>query len=213
MDARAQHRLGSIATEPPAAPPLRSRFDACMSVSGQDPELATGRDHRARDAYGLREWPERARLAAKIIAALPLKPGDTLLDLGCGTQTMRKLAPPTLRYLPVDRLPRSDDTLVIDLNRDFPRGQFTVAVMLGLLEYLQEPLAFLSRVAQAARFGVFSFCDFSDTARWRRHGWVRPIPFPILENHLHQNGGRILEVVRWKKGTRLYAVAFQNGRD
>jgi hypothetical protein len=213
VDALAQHRLNRDSQAPEAPAARRGHTDVCMSVSGEGREPPLGRDQRTRDAYGLREWPERAGLAAKLIAALPLQPGDTLLDLGCGQQTIRKLAPPRLRYVPVDRLSRTEDTLVLDLDSDFPRGHFAVAVMLGLLEYLQEPLAFLSRVAGRARFSVFSVCDFSDKARWDRHGWVQPIPFDLLEDHLHGDGGRILEVVRWKKGTRLYAVAFPDPAD
>jgi len=160
------------------------------------------------DNSRLGEWPERAIEAAWLIMSLPLNQGDKVVDLGCGKQTLRCLLPAELVYVPVDNQRRSDDTLVMDLNEPVPDESFDVAVMLGLLEYLDDPLQRFNWCAEHSKFCVFSYADCSDDQRNRSHHWKGCVSFEALEQHIRDVGGRILQRVEWKEGTRLYAVQF-----
>lgn len=156
----------------------------------------------------LLEWPERAQVAAKMIKELPLGIGAKLVDLGCGHQTLRQLIPQALQYIPVDRVQRTADTRVMDLNRERPDGEFTVATMLGLIEYLDSPAEFISWVARHARFCVFSYNDCTNEEKRRQQHWESTLGFIEIERELHKNGGSILRLVDIGKNERLYAVAF-----
>ena len=156
----------------------------------------------------LAQWPERAEAAARLLAELPIRPGDSLLDLGCGQQTIRRRLPRGIRYLPVDRVARSPDTQVLDLEREFPAGRHRAALVLGLLEYLERPLELLSRIAQAADFCVFSWNGDPDPERRRRQHWKRPIAPEALLGHLRALGGRIHRRVDLGSGLELFAIDF-----
>lgn len=161
------------------------------------------------DNSHLGQWPDRAVEAAWLVMSLPLNQGDKIVDLGCGKQTLRCLLPAELVYVPVDNQSRSDDTLVMDLNEPVPDGSFDVAVMLGLLEYLDDPLQRLNWCAEHARFCVLSYADCNDEQRNRSHHWKGCVSFDALEQRIGELGGRILQRIEWKEGTRLYAVQFR----
>jgi polysaccharide pyruvyl transferase WcaK-like protein len=165
------------------------------------------------DNTRLGEWTERAVEAVWLMRELPLKDGDRLVDLGCGKQTLRSLIPPELSYVPVDIRRRSDDTLVMDLNLPVPDGHFEVAAMLGLLEYLRDPLARIDWCAEHADYCVFSYADCSDEQRNRRQHWIGCVGFEAVERRIAALGGRILRCAPQDGGLRLYSVEFNGHRN
>jgi len=93
--------------------------------------------------------------------------GGLVCDLGCGPQALRGLLPRGVRYLPVDLVDWTPDTVVCDLNVGLPDG-FADAdwvFALGVVEYLDDPAALLALVARhPARLIV----SYAESARPRR---------------------------------------------
>lgn len=177
----------------------------CTDVH-EDP--APGRIWEQNLGENLLEWPERAHAAAQAFQRIPLRPGDRVIDLGCGKQTVRRLLPADLHYIPVDRLPRTPDTLVMDLNRDFPEGFYRVAVILGLIEYLEDAPTLLAWASKHTDFAIFSLNDCQDVEKQRRQHWTSQMTFERLETCLADLQGVILQKVALGTSERLYLVGF-----
>ena len=158
-------------------------------------------------------WYSRAVEAARLISLLPLEPGATVVDLGCGQQTLRSLLAREVIYKPVDRIRYSDDTMVVDLNGPGPDGQYDVAVMLGLLEYLQEPLGRFDWIAGHARYAVFSYVDESHKKNRSRRSWQGCRDFDTVENYIKDLGGAFLHkssMTVEQRSTRMYSLDFSD---
>lgn len=123
-------------------------------------------------------WRVRLSAIARWVPA-----GTSVLDLGCGKQWLRE-ALPSCRYLPVDYVARSPDTIVCDFNRgDFPAEVADVAVVSGCLEYLEDPAWFVERISRVAGRCVISYNSieqFPDVAFRRRMAWVNDLDCAAL---------------------------------
>lgn len=156
---------------------------------------------------GVGEWSERARLAVDLLATIRAGTGTSLhvADFGCGRQTLRALLPASWTYTPFDYMPRSDDTVIWDLNRGCPDGTFDVVFLLGVLEYLQDPLGLLARVVPRCRYLVFSYNGPTDPARRNRQGWVNHLTFEFIERVVAEAGASLVGMKDLDKRERLYA--------
>jgi SAM-dependent methyltransferase len=116
----------------------------------------------------------RLRIIAREIAALPGPPA-TLLDIGCGAATLRKLLPESIEYFGVDIaddvIPVGTDPehfVVADLNVEddcFPGRTFDVVVASGAFEYVRDPERFLHLVTRKLAPGGFFVISYLN--RWR----------------------------------------------
>lgn len=87
-------------------------------------------------------WHRRSAIAGDW-----LKDQIAVADIGCGLMTLRQYLPKDVRYLPVDIVPRGADTIVVDLNREsLPALSADAAAVLGVVEYLEDPGAFLAQL-------------------------------------------------------------------
>lgn len=160
----------------------------------------------------LLEWPARAQAAAALVSELPWNPGDRLVDLGCGKQTLRALIPAELRYVPVDRVSRSADTIVIDLGVERPAGDFPLGVALGLLEYLPDLRGFLAWLCAHVDHAVLSFNDCSDVERATRQHWKSRASLVEFERLLAELGAEVRATKELSATERVYAFSTGRGR-
>lgn len=113
-------------------------------------------------------WLDRSEIAARFI-----RPGDTVLDLGCGAQTLRRFLPASVGYIPVDRVKLHPDTWVADLDSDFelPERPFNVVTCIGLFTHLKNPEALLSRLARAypGTFIIYTWHTRERSIRFERY--------------------------------------------
>jgi phospholipid N-methyltransferase len=82
------------------------------------------------------EWNERTKLMASMVA-----PNSSVLEFGSGDERLKEWLPEGCTYQPSDMLARSEQTLVCDLNQDFPNLEgrhFDVIVFSGVLEYIHD---------------------------------------------------------------------------
>lgn len=106
-----------------------------------------------KENYG-EDWSRRAELAASFIS-----PRSSVLDVGCGQMQLRQYLPPGCTYLPADLNKWSADVHQVDLSKgEFPSGNYDYAVMLGVIEYLDEPGLALVRARAACRDLIVSYC-------------------------------------------------------
>lgn len=157
----------------------------------------------------LGEWPERAQVAARAIAALPLPAGASLIDMGCGHQTLKPIIPAGLSYVPVDYIARAEGVRVMDFNQELPGDSHTVATFLGVLEYFADSPRLIRWAAGHVRYLVLSYNDCSNPARREKQHWKSTLGFPELESTIKAAGGTVLGKVDLGKAEFLYVAEFQ----
>jgi hypothetical protein len=98
------------------------------------------------------EWEARAAMAREYLGEV-----QSVVDIGCGRMTLKRLLPEGVRYQGVDIAPRDETTIVLDLNEQrLPDMEFDAANVLGVLEYIDDPDAFFARLEQF-RLLTFSY--------------------------------------------------------
>ena len=135
-------------------------------------------------------WNQRAAAAAELLG-----PQSAVLDLGCGTMILERYLSHGTRYLPSDITARDDRTLVCDLNQAPPPVVAASALAcLGVLEYLFDPLAVMTSLAENYPAAVISYCNI-DVAQplepRRAHAWVNDFDRAGLEILLKEAGWTI----------------------
>lgn len=143
------------------------------------------------------DWDERARRAAAFVPD-----GSKVLDLGCGVMALQRFLAPGCTYWPADLVPRTPNTVVVDLNAgEFPPGDFDWIVALGVLEYIHDPAGLLRRAAvQAQHLAVSYCCDTSGDAGYRRgQGWVNDHPAESIRGLLEASGARALREIVFER--------------
>lgn len=115
-------------------------------------------------------WEERVKKMAEFI-----KPGESVLDLGCGEMTLKKLRPDIL-YYPVDYIQRNENTIICDFNKkQFPGSSADTCFVSGTLEYISDPDWFVNKICEHCKKAVISYCstDHFPVIRERRlNHWV-----------------------------------------
>ncbi|MCW2284517.1 hypothetical protein M2323_002404 [Rhodoblastus acidophilus] len=126
---------------------------------------------KALDKPEAQHWSARAALAAEF-----LKDHACVADFGCGTMDLAHHLLPQQRYIPVDVVARDSRTLVCDLNTQLPPDTgATAAALLGVLEYLHEPLLVLKHLQRRYKLLVTSYCITdapNPLSNRREHAWV-----------------------------------------
>ncbi|NBD12950.1 class I SAM-dependent methyltransferase [Corallococcus silvisoli] len=171
-------------------------------------------DHATRWANPVNvqgHWTERARRAAVLVT-----PGASVLDIGAGEMAVRWFLAPPCRYTPSDFVKRSEDCLVADLDSgQFPEGRWDVVMMLGVLEYMHDPEAVLTRIAAAAPRLILSYCCRADTsiAYRRKLDWVNDLTFDGLDALLRHRGWRVEDRWELKRMPAFIEVLMSCSRD
>jgi hypothetical protein len=150
-------------------------------------------------------WSARARLVAALIC-----PGEHVLDLGCGMMELERHLPTGCIYLPADLVRRDARTVIVDLNAGcVPDLQADVVTMLGVLEYVHDPVALLARLARLwARLVVtYHPVDLKPEQDRRRHGWVNDLSSGQLVGMAVAAGYRLDAIVPHGAYERLYAFS------
>jgi Capsular polysaccharide synthesis protein/Polysaccharide pyruvyl transferase/Methyltransferase domain len=120
------------------------------------------------------EWAPRSVLAAPYVCD-----GARVLEIGTGSGTFRELVADRCRYTGADLQPLDQNTLALDISTDpIPSGPWDAIVVLGVLEYLHDPLAALSKIGAAAEKLILSYyipCGSDPQPHRRARGWTNAL--------------------------------------
>jgi hypothetical protein len=144
------------------------------------------------------QWDSRAAMAARFIPT-----GQHVLDIGAGAMALRSLLAPGCSYVPADIVSRGPGCQVVDLNKgEFPAGRYDWITLLGVLEYIHDPVAVLVRARDAARNAIVTYCTMSggDVQTRRGMGWVNEYTRPEFERLLLDAGWTVRTVAEVKRG-------------
>lgn len=118
----------------------------------------------------------RLKVAARMI---DFDKFDTLIDLGAANERIRSFLPKNIRYIPVDYVRYTDETILCDLNQhDFPSAGYdpgrTCILSMGIIGYIQDWQWFLRKVSENCTCFIIGHNDFARISReYRRTGWTR----------------------------------------
>jgi len=138
-------------------------------------------------------WKDRAHCVAALAGS-----GRKVLDLGCGRMDLEGVLQPGCVYIPCDLLARDDRTIVCDLNAgQVPDIDADVVVMLGVLEYIHDPLALLQRIATRWRRLILTYNTADrDAGRDRlQHGWFNALTSAHLVATASNAGWHLMGIV------------------
>jgi hypothetical protein len=144
------------------------------------------------------QWDARAAMAARLIPA-----GKRVLDVGAGAMTLGHLLAPGCRYTPADVVERCPGCQVVDLNRgEFPDGTYDWVTFLGVIEYVHDASAVLSRARQAAPHMIVTYCTRigGDVSVRRAMGWVNDYAADDFRGLLQESGWTIEAEQEIKRG-------------
>jgi hypothetical protein len=136
-------------------------------------------------------WDERNETISGFIPA-----GSSVLDVGCGAQTLKQYLKPGCRYQPCDVVKSSPDVIFCDFNAGiYPETKetFDYVVCSGVLEYIRQPEEFLRRIPPLGRSVIISYNTLapggSKLARMGNGwGWVNHFTSQELENLFAKSG-------------------------
>jgi hypothetical protein len=124
---------------------------------------------------GKPSWDDRNAIIAGFIPA-----GSSVLDVGCGAQTLKQHLSPGCKYQPADIIKSTPDVIFCDMNAGiYPQTDkmFDFVVCSGLFEYMRKPEEFLARIPRMGRTVIMSYCPlFEGGSKLERlgngYGWV-----------------------------------------
>jgi hypothetical protein len=165
----------------------------------------TDRRRWSRDASFNNGWSGRHELMVE-----PVRPGDTVIDLGSGPRALERHLPAGCRYVPVDIVSRGPGSLVCDLNRDaLPDVHGDVVILSGVLEYIHDVPRLLSGIREIAPRAVVSYAGveaFSDITDRRSHGWMNDMALTALREDFVVAGWSVLGEQEWQ-GHQVFELA------
>lgn len=121
---------------------------------------------------------QRLRIAAGMIEWKKIK---TVLDLGAANERFRNFVPEDVKYLPVDYVKYTEDTLVMNINKyEFPKmegnckKQNTCIIAMGIIQYCEDWKWLLKTMTKTAGCIILGHDDFARLSReYRRTHWGR----------------------------------------
>jgi hypothetical protein len=151
----------------------------------------------------------------KIISGL-VPPGSSVLDLGCGAQTLRRHLDPTCRYQPSDVIISTPDVIFCDFNAGvYPDVSevYDFVICSGVFEYIRKPEEFLKRVPRLARTMIFSYSP-AVPGQSRLHrlsvNWVNHFTRPEVEAFFDRMGLAWEAVYTHDQAETIYRIQLKN---
>jgi hypothetical protein len=80
----------------------------------------------------------------------------SIADFGCGKMILKEFLPKDIKYIPVDYIRRDENTIVADLNKEFPDIYGDCAVVFGLIMLIDDIPSFLDKLTK--RFSYVIIC-------------------------------------------------------
>lgn len=172
--------------DPLIAAPDLSRVEALIAERQSDTERWSG------EVAINRIWSHRLTSCVAMI-----RPNTRILDIGCGRMDLRHRLPLGCQYIPADIVKRSEDTLLIEINKGcWPEVTADYAVALGVLEYVYDLPEFLFAAQKCAPMLIFSYhvrCSNLNESRQVRlkNSWLSDFSMTEIVSAIEHSGGRL----------------------
>jgi hypothetical protein len=150
---------------------LRAKYSRTFKTTFNKSVKQSDYDRWSKEKSLFSSWDERTQLLANQIL-----PNSTVFEFGAAKLALKEMLPEGCTYLHSDIVKRAKDTLVIDLNKEYPKlPQVDYIVFSGVLEYVFEVKELLIHLSQFTNHFVFSYAItnvFPEKSNRRSHGWV-----------------------------------------
>ena len=153
-------------------------------------------------------WDWRNQIISKTVPA-----GVSVLDLGCGAQTLRRHLSPDCKYQPCDLVKSSPDVILCDFNEGlYPEVSETYDYVIcsGVLEYIRNPQEFLRRCSAFGKTMILSYCPLvPGQGRLDRLAvnWINHFKASELEALFTESGLSWSVVNRQPHGETIYSLS------
>jgi hypothetical protein len=159
-------------------------------------------------------WDARNQVIAGFIPA-----GTSVLDIGCGAQTLKRYLKPGCHYQPCDVVQSSPDVIFCDFNAGiYPdiKERFDWVVCSGVLEYIRKPEVFLRRIPGYGRSLILSYNPLPPGGSKLKRlgngwGWVNHFKKQALETLFDEMGLKWTLTHSDRIGYVIYALERQQG--
>lgn len=141
------------------------------------------------------QWIDRIKILASYIKSNDIQ----VCDIGCGKQWLRDLLPVGVRYIPVDYVARSNDTIVCDLEKKELPGHENltdVIFLSGVLEYISDVDWFVQSLAASRKVSI-SYCTlekFPNLKIRNSYAWKNNLTTHELIKKFMNNGFKLTEL-------------------
>jgi hypothetical protein len=160
-------------------------------------------------------WDERNKIIAQAIPA-----GTSVLDVGCGAQTLRQYLREGCKYQPSDVIKSTPDVILCDLNAGiYPetREHFDYVVCSGVLEYVRKPKEFLTKIPKLGRTVILSYCPLAEGGSKLKRlgnpwGWINHFRQQELEE-LFETTDLQASLLHVDKQYMIYSLRSRNGAE
>lgn len=144
------------------------------------------------------DWGERTQIIASKIAA-----GSSVIEFGAGGLALQAMLPESCSYQPSDVVSRSAETIVLDLNHEFPRlpQRYDYAVFSGVIEYVNDVSRVLVWLHSVASKLVMSYAitdNLHDPITRMQSGWLNHLSDAELKRAFAEAGWRVERVTNWR---------------
>jgi hypothetical protein len=179
---------------------LRSKYSRVLKTTFNKSfkQSDYGRWNKEKSLFA--SWDERTQLLAKQIT-----PQSKVFEFGAAKLALRTMLPEGCTYLHSDIVKRAEDTLVIDLNKEFPNLESVdYIVFSGVLEYIFEVKELFIHLSQFTNHFVFSYAvtnAFPEKSNRRLHGWVSDLSEADIITIAEEMKWKQNIVSTWKKQT------------
>lgn len=155
------------------------------------PDLARWGDPRNY----LTRWVGRASIIGGYLSEC-----HSVLDIGAGTQSLREYV--SGKYIPVDCVNLSKETILLDLDSDWEETCLPDSdgvAMAGVLEHVKDPISVIRKLSPIGKVWAVSYMDS------RKHTSHNLIPLKRLEAAFNAAGMRVDKHTNWRH-QRVYRL-------
>lgn len=168
---------------------VKNKFGSLLAVT-QSLIVRTQKSRWARVAVsGPPVWDERNKMIGSFIP-----PGSSVIDMGCGAQTLKKYLPNNCTYQPCDLIKSTPETIQCDFNAGlYPQldRKYSFVVSSGVLEYVHDHIRYLKECTALGDTLIISYnlhqIGNSILERLSNH-WINHFSKTSLEESFRQVG-------------------------
>lgn len=148
-------------------------------------------------------WKKRIEIMSNYI-----KPGETVLDLGCGKMWLKEYLKQDNLYIGVDYKVRGENTLLCNFNlKEFPKFKVDISFVSGTLEYINNLGWFIGQISYYSNSCVASYCatnHFPDIKFRKKLGWVNHLSDEEIISVFNKNSMYLGEKVLTKEKNSIF---------